>query len=170
MLAMPSPKEGYRIARLGSGDGTVAKKLFCTMAQVFEEQHGHLSDEYVAELLANGQLWLLAAMFGEEVVGGLTAHTLPMTRSESREVFIYDIAVRRDHQRRGVGRMLMLHLGRIAGEAGIHVLFVPADDEDAHALEFYRALGGVASPVTFFTFDRELAVVRQGEKTATKPA
>ncbi len=77
-----------------------------------------------------------------------------MTRSESREIFIYDIAVRVDHRRRGVGRLLMSHLTRIARDAGIHDLFVPADDEDAHALESYRALGGVASAVTFFTFGR----------------
>jgi aminoglycoside 3-N-acetyltransferase I len=96
---------------------------------------------------------------GEQIVGGLTAHTLPMTRSESREIFIYDIAVRADHQRRGVGRLLMSHLIRTASDAGIHDLFVPAEDEDVHALEFYRALGGAASPVTFFTFGRE--VVRQ---------
>jgi aminoglycoside 3-N-acetyltransferase I len=100
---------------------------------------------------------VLAATMGDEIVGGLTAHTLPMTRSESREIFIYDIAVRASHQRRGVGRLLMSHLARLAGEAGIADMFVPADDEDSHALEFYRALGGVASPVTFFTFGRASA-------------
>lgn len=125
------------------------------MAEVFEEEHEDLSDEYVAELLAREELWILAAMWRDEVVGGLTAHSLPMTRSMSREIFIYDIAVRRDHQRRGVGRLLMSHLERIASEAGIHDLFVPADDADAHALEFYRALGGVASPVTLFAFGRD---------------
>ena len=31
-------------------------------------------------------------------------------------------------------------------------IFVPADDDDIHALDFYRALGGEESPVTFFTF------------------
>ena len=36
---------------------------------------------------------------------------------------------------------------------GIARVFVAADDADAHALEFYRAVGGVASPVTMFVFD-----------------
>jgi aminoglycoside 3-N-acetyltransferase I len=125
------------------------------MAEVFEEEHDHLSDEYLAQLLARDQFWALAATLGEELVGGLTAHTLPMTRSESRELFIYDIAVRVDHQRRGVGRLLVSHLTRIANDGGIHDLFVAADNEDAYAMEFYRALGGVASPITFFTFGRD---------------
>ena len=144
----------YQVARLAPGDSAVARRLFSTMAEVFEEEYERLSDEYLAQLLARDQFWALAATWGEEIVGGLTAHTLPMTRSESREVFIYDIAVRVDHQRRGVGRRLVSHLIRIAKDSGIHDLFVPADDEDAHAIEFYRALGGVASPVTLFTFSR----------------
>ena len=106
------------------------------MAAVFDEGHADL---------------------GTRSSGGLTAHTLPMTRSESREIFIYDVAVRADHQRRGVGRLLLRHLARLANDAGIVDLFVPADDEDVHALEFYRALGGAASRVTFFSFGPALA-------------
>ena len=151
---MPTHAAAYRVERLVVGDAPVAKTLFSMMADVFEEKDDPLSDEYVARLLAREGLWVLAATSGDEIVGGLTAHTLPMTRSESREIFIYDIAVA-DHQRRGVGRLLMSHLRRLASDAGIHDVFVPADDDDAHALEFYRALGGVASPVTFFTFGRE---------------
>ncbi len=138
--------------RLGDGDIARARTLFALMAEVFAEEHLPLRDEYVAELLARDSMWILAATLGDAIVGGLTAHTLPMTRSESREIFIYDIAVRADHQRRGVGRLLMSHLARLAGDAGIHDLFVPAENEDVHALEFYRALGGTAAPVTFFTF------------------
>jgi aminoglycoside 3-N-acetyltransferase I len=149
-----TPAVGYRVARLGAGDGPLAQRVFSAMAEVFEEESAPLSDAYVAQLLARESLWILAATSGDEIAGGLTAHTLPMTRSESREIFIYDIAVRATHQRRGVGRLLMAHLARMAGADGIHDLFVPADDEDAHALEFYRALGGLASPVTFFTFGR----------------
>jgi aminoglycoside 3-N-acetyltransferase I len=155
---MLTPPVSYRTARLLAGDGSQAKRLFSTMAEVFEEQHEHLSDEYVAQLLARDELWVLAATLADEIVGGLTAHTIPMTRSESREIFIYDIAVRVEHQRRGVGRLLMSHLMRLASDVGIHDLFVPADEEDAHALEFYRALGGIASPVTFFTFGRSSSV------------
>ena len=145
---------GYRVARFRSGDDAIAKTLFETMAAVFEEDAAQLSDAYLARLLAREEMWILAATHGDDVVGGLTAHTLPMTRAETREIFIYDVAVRADHQRRGVGRILISELTRLAGDAGIHELFVPADNEDSHALDFYRALGGVPQPVTFFTFGR----------------
>jgi aminoglycoside 3-N-acetyltransferase I len=149
------PTQSPRIARLGASDRTSAKALFTMMAAVFEENRASLSDPYVDALLAREDLWVLGASVGDDIVAGLTAHTLPMTRSESREIFIYDLAVRADHQRRGIGRLLITHLRRIAAEAGIDDLFVPADDEDTHALDFYRALGGTPSPVTIFTFERD---------------
>jgi aminoglycoside 3-N-acetyltransferase I len=39
-----------------------------------------------------------------------------------------------------------------AAARGIRVLFVPAENDDLHALDFYRALGGTPSQVTVFTF------------------
>ena len=72
---------------------------------------------------------------------------------ESSEIFVYDIAVRREHQRQGVGRQLIAELRDSATASGIRILLVAADNDDVHALDFYRALGGTASPVTFFTFE-----------------
>ncbi len=124
------------------------------MARVFEEDHEDLSDAYIDRLLSREELWVIAARSGEDIIGGLTAHTLSMTRTESREIFIYDIAVRGDHQRRGVGRELLRHLQELADAAGISELFVPADAADSHAIEFYRAVGGEEARVSFFTFSR----------------
>ena len=141
-----------RIERLTAGDVEQARALFATMARVFAEDTEILSDGYLARLLARDDFWALAASVDGQPVGGLTAYTLPMTRAEVSEVFIYDVAVVPDWQRRGVGRRLMATLRSQAAAAGITVVFVPADDEDTHALDFYRALGGVPAPVTIFTF------------------
>ena len=99
-----------------------------------------------------------------------------MTREESSEIFIYDVAVIPAFQRRGIGRRLLLDLRERANAIGVPVAFVAADNEDTHAaeylalefalgvafvaadnedthaLDFYRALGGVSSAVTVFTF------------------
>jgi aminoglycoside 3-N-acetyltransferase I len=141
-----------RFRRLETADRDLARSLFLLMAEVFEAESEQLSDGYVERLLADPSFWVIAAWDGEQLVGGLTAHTLPMTRTEASELFVYDIAVRRAQQRRGVGRGLVTELLRAAAALGIGNMFVGADDEDTHALDFYRALGGVASKVTHFDF------------------
>lgn len=149
---MRSSSANSNVRRLAAGERDVARRLFTLMAEVFDEGCEPLSDAYIDRLLAREDFWAVAAFAGDDLVGGLTAHTLPMTRSESAEVFIFDIAVHADHQRRGVGRRLVMLLREEAARAGIETLFVPADNDDEHALDFYRALGGDAAPVTIFTF------------------
>ena len=79
--------------RLDPNDTATGKSLFTMMAAVFGEvKGGPLSDAYVAQLLSRRDFWAIAAFDGDEVVGGLTAHTLPMTREESSEIFLYDRA------------------------------------------------------------------------------
>jgi aminoglycoside 3-N-acetyltransferase I len=144
--------EQVRIQRLTSADREAAKTLFALMAEVFSEAREPLSDAYVDRLLRRPDFWVIAAFMNDEIVGGVTAHTLPMTRTESSELFIYDIAVRNAHQRQGIGRRLVTALREDAAAAGITDVCVPADNDDVHALDFYRALGGEPSPVTFFVF------------------
>lgn len=141
-----------RTQRLTTDDRDLARRLFAMMTEVFEEPGAALSNAYLDALLARPEFWAMAALSGDDVVGGVTAHALPMTRAETTELFIYDVAVRADHQRRGVGRQLLTQLRQAASAAGINDAFVPADNEDTHALDFYRALGGLAAPVTIFTF------------------
>jgi aminoglycoside 3-N-acetyltransferase I len=147
-----SGMSGLEARRLGRGDRTAARDMFALMADVFGEGSESLGDDYIDRLLGCETFWAFAAFVGPDIVGGLTAHTLPMTRSASSEVFIYDLAVRQTHQRQGVGSRLVRALREAAARAGINEIFVPADNDDEHALDFYRAQGAIASPVTFFTF------------------
>jgi aminoglycoside 3-N-acetyltransferase I len=140
------------VRRLGRDDRELAARLFALMADVFEQDHTALSAPYLDRLLATSEFWALAALRDAELLGGLTAHTLPMTRAEACELFIYDVAVRADVQRQGVGRALVTAVRQQAAAEGIGVVFVPAENEDAHALDFYSALGGDAAAVTVFTF------------------
>jgi aminoglycoside 3-N-acetyltransferase I len=142
------------VVRLNTSDRDLARRAFSMMADVFEEDSDHLSDDYLDRLLKRDDFWGIVALEDGEVVGGLTAHTLPMTISETPEIFIYDVAVRSDRQRQGVGRRLMTALRERALAVGAGTIVVPADEEDAGAIEFYRSMGGAASPVVFFTFPK----------------
>ncbi len=125
------------------------------IADVFEMDAQALSDDYIHGLMRRDDFWALAAVQDGQLVGGLTAYTLPLARAEIREVFLYDIAVRPECQRLGIGRKLVAALRAQAAAEGISVMFVAADEEDTHALDFYRAIGGSPAPVTIFTFGAE---------------
>ena len=140
------------ILRLDTAGIELARRTFRLMDRVFEHPPATLSDEYLHGLLARPDFWALVALVGDEPIGGLTAHALPMTRDASTELFIYDLAVDPAHQRQGVGRALVSFLRTQGAAAGIGVVFVPADNDDEHALAFYRALRGQAAPVTIFSW------------------
>jgi aminoglycoside 3-N-acetyltransferase I len=144
---------GMLIRRLAMGDRDLARATFTMMATVFDEPRRPLPDDYVDALLAREDFWAFAALEDDEPVGGITAHVLPMTRSPSRELFVYDVAVREDRQRRGIGRGMLVDLVEQAGKSGLSSVFVAVADEDVHAMDFYRAVGGSEAPVTFFSFE-----------------
>src|SRR4051812_8668432 len=133
---MSTPPDGLRVQRLEANDLDLARATFACMAEVFEEDHTRLSDDYLTRLLERPEFWALAVLVDESVVGGLTAHTLQMTTTERAEVFLYDIAIDPQQQRNGHGRRLVDDLLRRMREQGIDTMFVPADDDDTHALDF----------------------------------
>jgi aminoglycoside 3-N-acetyltransferase I len=153
MLSPMTDSDEVHVRRLGPGDRELAQVTFDLMAEVFGEKRDRLSDTYLDELLSRSWVLVFAATEGGRAVGGLTAHLLPMTAYEGTEVFVYDVAVADDYQRRGVGRRL---LGAVRGEAsrlGASNVFVLAENVDTGALGFYRSLGGAPTSVTLFAFD-----------------
>ena len=146
---------GVVIERLGVGDVQRARAAFKMMHNVFDEDPDALSDAYVTGLLANESFWAIGAFEAGEAIGCITGHELAMTRHERTELFVYDLAVRVDDQRRGIGRQLVNALVTSAADRGIDVVFVPADDDDTHALAFYANLGGRPAKVTMFDLGSE---------------
>jgi aminoglycoside 3-N-acetyltransferase I len=142
------------VRRLAPGDRDAARALLAVLAEVFEEEGVPVGDAYLDRLLAREDLLVIAAHEDRRVIGGAVAHLLPMTSREGAELMLYDIGVAPSHQRRGVGRAILDAVHAEAERLGADAIFVLADDEDAHALDFYRASGGRASPVTLFAWER----------------
>lgn len=131
------------IRRLYSSDLLFARELIVLMSVAFEETYLQLSDAQLIQRLENDAFWLIAAFDNEKkLIGGLSAHVLPMTRSPSEELFIYDLAVDANARRHGVASELIAFLKHEGQNAGINDIFVAAEGDDDGALAFYRSLLG----------------------------
>jgi aminoglycoside 3-N-acetyltransferase I len=99
------------------------------------------SDAYLGGLFAQSHFIAVAALAGDEVIGGLAAYELQKFERVRSEIYIYDLAVREDHRRKGVATALIRTLQRIGKERGAYVIFVQADRGDDPAILLYESLG-----------------------------
>ena len=140
--------------KLEIGDLDRLTELIKVYEKVFEMEDFILPDaEYLQSLLEKETVIFYVAMIDNEVVGGLTAHVLPSTYFPSSEVYIYDLAVETEFQRKGIGRQLINSLKEYCANLRLKEVFVQADLEDQHAIDFYQATGGIAESVVHFSYE-----------------
>jgi aminoglycoside 3-N-acetyltransferase I len=96
---------------------------------------------YISRLLASDQFIALAALRGDDVVGGLAAYELKKFEQERSEIYIYDLAVAEGHRRQGIATALIHELRTIAVSRGAYVIFVQADLGDDPAIALYTKIG-----------------------------
>src|SRR5436190_19516749 len=117
----------FEIKRLTAGDLSIFKLLINLFNTVFEEDQSNIgSDENLSSLLSNHHFIVLVALAGNEVIGGLTAYELPLYYSEQSEIFLYDLAVKPEYQRMGIGKGLLQNLKEHCIKHGIKEFFVMA--------------------------------------------
>jgi len=135
----------HAIRRLAAGDASVLKRLLRTFGEAFGEpdtyQGAVPSDRYLRALLDKPTFVALAALDGDEVVGGLVAYVLEKFERERSEVYVYDLAVAEAHRRKGIATSLIHALKPIARARGAWVIYVQADRGDEAAIALYESLG-----------------------------
>ena len=135
----------YSLRRLGAQDIVLARRLNAMFGEAFGEPDVYggdpPSDTYLEALLAKAHVLVLAALAGDEVVGGLVAYELDKLERARPEVYVYDLAVAGPHRRRGIATALIRLCREIAAQRGAWVVFVQADRADAPAVALYEKLG-----------------------------
>jgi aminoglycoside 3-N-acetyltransferase I len=133
------------LRRLEPSDIPLLRELNAMFGRAFADADTYRaappSDAYLESLLAKEHVVALAAMAGEEVVGGLVAYELDKFEQARREYYIYDLAVAEEHRRQGVATALIGNLREIAAQRGAWVIYVQADYGDSPAIALYEKLG-----------------------------
>jgi aminoglycoside 3-N-acetyltransferase I len=142
-----------QIKMLMNEDVESFKELIALFAEVFEtENFSMANDAHLLSLLQNPNFTVLTANMKRTIVGGLTAYTLQQYYSEKPLAYIYDLAVKQQYQRQGIGKQLVNELLRFYKEKGFEEVFVQAEMEDEHAVNFYRASGALEKQVGYFYY------------------
>lgn len=141
---MPSPA-ACNLRLLDRGDVPLMEALSEMFAAAFDEVELHRGKRpdaaYLERLLASDNFLALAALKGDEVVGGIAAYELSKYEQARSEIYIYDLAVAAAHRREGIATALILELKKIAAARGAYVIFVQADKGDDPAIALYSKLG-----------------------------
>jgi aminoglycoside 3-N-acetyltransferase I len=135
----------YKYKQLCAEDVQALKQLLRVFGEAFDDMDSYQSavprDDNLQSLLMNRGFIVLVALAGDGVVGGLAAYVLEKFEQERREIYIYDLAVAKQHRRRGIATKLINYLRQIARRRGAYVIYVQADRTDDAAIQLYESLG-----------------------------
>lgn len=139
--------------KLTNGDEANFADLVLLFNMEFESpQPTFINSKNIKRLLENDNFVCFVAHIGNQIVGGLTAYELEMYDQEGSAMYIYDVAVSQQYQRMGIGSRLIKEILADCKEKSINDVFVQADADDHHAVEFYKKNGGLPSKAYQFSF------------------
>ena len=131
-----------KISKLSQNDTTALKELLSVFEVVFEMEPFIVPDDaYLRGLLLNPDMMFMVAEADGKVVGGLSAYVLAQYYSKEKHAYIHDVAISTAYQRKGIGKKLIAAFNNYCQTMNYAEVFVAAEKEDAHAVEFYRATG-----------------------------
>jgi GNAT superfamily N-acetyltransferase len=114
------------VRRLGRGDEAVVRAL--------------AEREPQTALLADESAIFIVAFDGEAPVGFVLAYELPRRHGDASILLVYELEVREDRRRSGVGTALMEELATLARGRGIREGFVLNEESNEVAMAFYASL------------------------------
>ncbi len=128
-------------------------QLIRLFEEVFEMKNFIIPDEiYLKQLLEKDGFFVFVALLGNEVVGGLTSYIMQQYYSKSPLVYIYDLAVKTELQRKGIGKQLIAGNNIYCKSFGAEAVMVEADEADNHAIKFYHSTGATPEKVIHFDY------------------
>ena len=108
--------------------------------------------EYLQVLLGKEDFKVFVVEIDDRVVAGLTGYILHTYITTGAYFYVYDLAVKAQYQRRGLGTKLITTVKEHFRNTNVVEVFVQADREDDYALEFYRSTGGIEQDVVGFSY------------------
>ena len=129
------------------------KQLLTVFDIVFEyEPYTRPDDVHLINLLKKSSFYAIIATADDRIIAGLTAYTLDQYHLTQPILYIQDLAVLTEYQRKGVGKKLIEFVIKYCIENDFQQMFIQAEKIDDYAVEFYRSTepSGEMEVVYFF--------------------
>jgi len=127
--------------------------LILVFEDVFEMEDFKIpSAIYLKQLLSKNDFFVFVALQNNKVVGGLTSYIMHQYYAPSPLVYIFDLAVKRELQYQGIGKMLVAANNNYSKAIGAEAVMVQADEPDDYAIKFYHSTGATAQKVIHFEY------------------
>ena len=124
---------------LKSNDIDKRNELISVFANVFEmENFKRPSETHLEKVLSSDNFIAVIAKTKDKVIAGLTVYFLDQYYSDRPLAYLYDLAVLKAYQRKGIGKQLIEFTNKYCSQQGFEELFVQVDKVDNHAIDFYR--------------------------------
>ncbi|MEP7167904.1 MAG: GNAT family N-acetyltransferase [Bacteroidota bacterium] len=139
--------------KLNNRDTGKFTELIRVFEDVFKMNNFKMPDEiYLQGLLDKNDFFVFVALQDNKVIGGLTSYIMQQYYSKSPLVYIYDLAVKTEFQRQGIGKMLIAANNNFCRGIGVEAVMVEADEVDDYAIEFYQKTGAKGEKVIHFDY------------------
>ena len=145
--------ENIEIKKLTHLDTDRLKQLLYLFEDVFEWPSFTMpSNKHLQRMLESPQHLVFTALLQGRIIGGLTAYVLEEFETENSLVYIYDLAVKTEYQRQGIGQQLIKGINVYCRQQGFAEVFVQSEEKDNYAVDFYRKTMDEEMKVIQFTY------------------
>jgi aminoglycoside 3-N-acetyltransferase I len=139
---MSSEPQKAIVRRLGRQEGETFAALIRIFHAAFEMEEPTMAPQsHLDSLLLRDDFEVWCVWHEGQLAGGLTLMAMPQYFTPLPFLYLHDVAISPDHQRMGLGTALLDGVRRAKAGSGYGQLFVQADEEDDHAVEFYHQNG-----------------------------
>jgi GNAT superfamily N-acetyltransferase len=133
-----------RVAAMGEISILRAGEVHLNLArQAIAEVHGRkaVEDTAIIEFLSDKERYLLLALEGDRIAGSLTGHALRQPHRREPQFLLYEIDVRPERRKRGIGRALVQTFIDEARDRGAFEVWVLTNLSNDAARRLYASCG-----------------------------
>jgi ribosomal protein S18 acetylase RimI-like enzyme len=145
-----------RIFRLKSGDERLWSEAVAAVI-LEEDRDGQLASEReLSRTLADLRCYLFIAMENSEPVGLLSAYRFPNVVAGGEIVYLYDIEVRVEHRRKGIGSALVRSLVACCESEQVRLIWAGTDVSNVAARRTFEVTGAELAGKSYAEYEWDL--------------